>query len=84
MADPALHHKDPYEDDVLGRSLINEKAPSAAQPERYFGPMSSLLTIIALFAAIVVVAVGLGQREQQAQQHAPQSQTVPSTTGSAR
>jgi hypothetical protein len=83
MADPALRSQDPYEDDVSGQSIMNDKAP-AAQPERYFSPMVSLLTIVALFAAIVVVAVGSGHREQQAQQQPPQTQTAPSTTGSAR
>ena len=84
MADPPLHHKDPFEDDVLGRAVLNENAPSAAQPERYFSPMASLLTIVALFAAIIIVAIGVGHREQQAQLQPPQTQTAPSTTGSAR
>ena len=86
MANPdkPIGRKDPYEDDVTWRPLASESKPSAPSSEKYLSPMWSLLAVIALFAAIVLIAVSGEKREQQAQQRAPQTQTVPSTTGSAR
>jgi hypothetical protein len=75
--------QDPYEDDVSGRALINESMASSTPSERYFSPVWSLFAVFALLAVIVIVALARDRREQQAQQPAPQTQTVPSTTGSA-
>lgn len=85
MADPdkPFKRKDPYEDDVSWRPLASENTPSAPAPGKYLSPMWSLLTVIALFAVIVLIAISGEKREQQTQQRTPQTQTAPSTTGSA-
>jgi len=83
MADPKrpFERQDPYEDDVSGRPPVTEA--SVTPSERYLNPVWSLLTVFALVVVIVIVALARDRREQQAQQRAPQTQTVPSTTGSA-
>ena len=85
MSDPERPFKgqDPYEDDVSGRPPITESIPSSTPSERYLSSVWSLLAVFALLVVIVIVALVRDRREQQAQQPAPQTQTVPSTAGSA-